>query len=139
MKSTLNFIVLTLVTVIFFFSCAKDRGPRLIVNVIEEDGTPAARATVHAWPTDGPFECGSCIVDEKKMDQTTSADDAGIATFDFKYSVVLDVEVVYYKEGLDSLLQPIITDTLYGKKVVKIEEKRQRSKKNSYQETVIVK
>lgn len=139
MRSTLNFIALTLVTVIFFFSCAKDRGPRLIVNVIEEDGTPAARATVHAWPTDGPFECGSCIVDEKKMDQTTSADDAGIATFDFKYSVVLDVEVVYYKEGLDSLLQPIITDTLYGKKVVKIEEKRQRSKKNSYQETVIVK
>ncbi len=139
MKPTLNYIVLALVTVVFFYSCAKDRGPRLVVNVIEEDGTPAAGATVHAWPTDGPFECGSCVVDEKRMDQSNVTDASGVAMFDFKYSVVLDVEVVYYKQGVDSLLQPIITDTLYGKKVVKIEEKRQRSKKNTYQETVIVK
>ncbi|MDT8413078.1 MAG: hypothetical protein RQ875_11480 [Vicingaceae bacterium] len=139
MKPTLNYIVLTLITVLFFFSCAKDRGPRLIINVIEEDGTPAVGATVHAWPTDGPFECGSCIVDEEKMDQTTITDGAGVAMFDFKFSVVLDVEVVYFKEGVDSLLQPVITDTLFGKKVVKIEEKRQRSKKNNFQETVVVK
>lgn len=139
MKPFVNYIAVTVLFAFFFMSCAKERGPRLIITVIEEDGTPAVGATVHAWPTDGPFECGSCVVDEEKMDKTTSTDASGVATMDFKYSAVLDVEVVYFKEGVDSLLQPIITDTLSGKKVVKIEQKRQRSKKNNYNETVTVK
>ncbi len=139
MKPFVNYITATVLFAILFVSCAKDRGPRLIVTVIEEDGTPAVGATVHAWPTDGPFECGSCVVDEERMDKSTVTDASGVAMIDFKYSAVLDVEVVYYKEGLDSMLQPIITDTLSGKKVVKIEQKRQRSKKNNYNETVIVK
>ena len=71
------------------------------------------------------------------MDQSTSTDGAGDAVFDFKFSAVLDVDVIYYKQYLDTLLNPV-TDTLYGHRVVKIEEVRQRSKENNYNETVKV-
>ncbi len=136
-KHLFSFGVLV-VSLILLVACSKkDRGPRLIVHVQEVDGTPAAGASVHAWPGPDAGQPGSVINDEL-MDQTTSTDAAGEATFDFKFSAVLDVDVVYYKNYLDSLLNPVV-DTLYGHKVVKIEEVRQKSSENNYRETVEVK
>jgi len=124
-----------LVSLILLVSCSKkDRGPRLIVHVQEVDGTPASGASVHAWY--GPGNSGGQLNDEL-MDQSTSTDGAGDAVFDFKFSAVLDVDVIYYKQYLDTLLNPI-TDTLYGHRVVKIEQVRHRSKENNYNETVKV-
>lgn len=122
-------------------SCAKERNPTLIVNVIQQNGLPAANAWVHAWPTDGPFECKNppCIIDENDVDQAMFTNELGEVKMTFDNSVVLNVDVVFFKEELDALLQPIITDTLKGKKVVKLEEKRQRSSGNNFRETIIVK
>ena len=125
-----------LVFTVFMTACKKDRGPRLIVSVQEEDGTPCPNAIVHAWYGPDAGQPGSTL-NNLLMDQTTNADGAGVATFDFKYSAVLDVDVIYYKDYLDSLLNPA-TDTLYGHKVVKIEEVRQRSHENNYDEGVTV-
>ena len=50
----------------------------------------------------------------------------------------MNVEKTYYKNYLDTLLNPV-TDTLIGHRVVKIEEVRQKSSENNYRETVEVK
>lgn len=122
-----------------FTSCKKDRGPRLIVTVQEEDGTRAGGALVHAWYGDNAGQPGS-ILNEALMNQTKNADDAGEAMFDFKFSAVLDVDVVYYKQYPDSLNPTIMhTDTMFGSQVVKIEQVRQKSKENNYNVTVDVK
>jgi len=122
-----------------FTSCKKDRGPRLIVHVQEENGLPAPGATVHAWYGDNAGQPGS-ILSDPLMNQTTSADALGDAVFDFKYSAVLDVDVIYYKQTPDSLNPTIFhTDTLFGHQVVKIEQVRQKSKSNNYNITVDVK
>lgn len=130
-------IGIILVFTVFMTACKKDRGPRLIVHVQEEDGTPAPGCIVHAWYGPDAGQPGSTL-NNLLMDQTSSTDAAGDAIFDFKYSAVLDVDVIYYKDYLDALLNPV-TDTLYGHKVVKIEEVRQRSHENNYDETVKVK
>jgi hypothetical protein len=132
MKHT-HLVVLGFILVFGFFSCKKDRGPRLIVHVQEKDGTAAPGATVNAWYSND-FKTG--VVNEM-YNQTTFADGAGDAVFDFKNSAVLDVDVVYYKTYLDTLLNSV-TDTLYGHRVVKIEMVRQKSKENNYNETVVV-
>ena len=129
--------VLLVLTIVIGSCSKKERGPRLIVHVVEDDGTIAPGAIVHAWPGQNTGQQGSTINDEL-MDQTTRADAAGDAIFDFKFSAVLDVDVVYYKEYLDTLLNPAI-DTLYGNRVVKIEQVRQSSRENNYYETVEVK
>lgn len=122
-----------------FTSCKKDRGPRLIVHVQEEDGTAASRAIVRAWYGENAGQQGS-VLNEDEMDQTTRADAAGDAIFDFKFSAVLDVDAIYYKETQDSLDPTIIyTDTLYGQGVVKIEQVRQKGKENNYNITIDVK
>lgn len=137
-RNYLYSIGVLLVIAVFVGACSKkDRGPRLIIHVQEEDGTPAVGASVHAWPGPDAGQPGSTINDAL-MDQTSSTDGSGDATFDFKFSAVLDVDVVYYKESLDALLNPV-TDTLYGHRVVKIEQIRQRSHENNYDETVEVK
>jgi hypothetical protein len=122
-----------------FTSCKKDRGPRLIAHIQEEDGTSAPGAIVHAWYGDNAGQPGS-ILNEALMNQTTRADAAGDAVFDFKFSAVLDVDVIYYKEYPDSL-NPTITliDTMFGHQVVKIEQVRQKSKENNYNITIDVK
>jgi hypothetical protein len=109
----------------------------LIVHVQEEDGTAAPMAIVHAWPGPDAGQAGSTI-NEELMDQTVQCDNAGDAVFDFKFSAVLDIDVVYYKHTTDSLLNPIV-DTLYGHRVTKIEVVRQSSRENNYYETVEVK
>ena len=134
----LFFVGVLVVAATILVACSKkDRGPRLIVHVQEEDGTAAPGAIVHAWYGNDAGTPGKILNDEL-MDQTTTADGAGDATFDFKFSAVLDVDVVYYKNYLDTLLNPV-TDTLIGHRVVKIEEVRQKSKENNYNETVEVK
>src|SRR3972149_928374 len=102
-KHLFSFGVLVISLILLVACSKKDRGPRLIVHVQEVDGTPAAGAIVHAWPGPDAGQPGSVINDEL-MDQTTSSDAAGEATFDFKFSAVLDVDVIYYKNYLDSLL-----------------------------------
>ena len=132
MKHT-HLIVIGFILVFGFFSCKKDRGPRLIVHVQEKDGTAAPGATVHAWYSNDPPQG----VQNELYNQTTFSDGAGDAVFDFKNSAVLDVDVIYYKSYLDALLNPV-TDTLYGHRVVKIELVRQKSHENNYNETVVV-
>ncbi len=132
-------LALILIGTSLFTSCKKDRGPRLIVHVQEEDGSVGAGAVVHAWYGDNAGRPGS-LLNEVLMDQTVNADDAGDATFDFKFSAVLDVDVIYYKQVQDSLIPTIYhTDTMFGHQVVKIEQVRQKSKENNYNITVDVK
>lgn len=127
-----------LVFAILITACKKERGPRLIIHVNEADGTAASGASVHAWHANAG-QNGS-VLNDAEMDQTLSTDAAGDATFDFKYSAVLDVDVIYYKNGFDTAAIPNpIIDTLIGHKVVKIEAVRQKSHSNSYNETVVVK
>ncbi|MBL4592637.1 MAG: hypothetical protein JKX68_02350 [Flavobacteriales bacterium] len=127
-----------LVVAITIGACSKkERGPRLIIHVIEKNGPIAPGASVHAWPGNDAGTPGVTINDEL-MDQTVTTDAAGDAIFDFKFSAVLDVDVIYYKNYLDTLLNPV-TDTLYGHRVVKIEQVRQSSHENNYYETVEVK
>ena len=131
-------IATLLVVAITIGACSKkERSPRLIVHVQEADGTAAVGATVHAWPGQNAGQPGS-VIDDDVVDQTLRTDAAGDATFEFEFSVVLDVDVVYYKNYLDTLLNPV-TDTLSGHRVVKIESVRQKSEENNYYETVIIK
>lgn len=129
---------LAIVTIVVI-SCSKDRGPRLIVNVIEEDGTPAPGASVHAWYGPSAGQAGS-VLNEALMNQTRPTDGVGEAIFDFKFSAVLDVDVIYYKQTPDTLNPTIINvDTMFGHQVVKVERIRQKSKENNYYSTVTVK
>lgn len=133
-------IAFMLSLVIVAFSCAKERSPSLQVTVVDENGTPAPGAYVHAWPSDDANSQG-VTVNEDHMDKTGTTDAAGQVSFDFKYSAVLDVDVIYYRttQEVDSNNNIITTtDSLSGHKVVKIESVRQRSKDNNYSEMVEV-
>lgn len=138
-RNTLYIFAGLFVIALAFTSCKKDRSPRLHVHVQEEDGTAAGGATVHAWYGDNAGQPGS-ILNEVLMNQTTNADAAGDAVFDFKFSAVLDVDVIYYRQTPDSLNPTIIiTDTLFGHEVVKIEQVRQKDSENNYYVNVDVK
>ncbi|PCI98248.1 MAG: hypothetical protein COB15_06275 [Flavobacteriales bacterium] len=139
MKHKYIYTIAVLLTVaITIGACSKkERSPRLIVHVQEADGTPADGATVHAWPGGNAGQPGS-VIDDEMVDQTQKTDGAGDAYFEFEFSVVLDVDVVYYKNYLDPLLAPV-TDTLSGHRVVKIESVRQKSENNDHHEMVEVK
>ncbi len=136
-KSIYTIGVLLIIAITIGACSKKERSPRLIVHVQEADGTPAAGATVRAWPGASAGQPGS-VIDEAIVDQTLKTDAAGDAIFDFEFSVVLDLDVTYYKNYLDPLLNPV-TDTLSGHKVVKIESVRQKSEENNYNETVEIK
>tara|TARA_R110001592_G_scaffold339875_1_gene627798 strand:- start:1416 stop:1844 length:429 start_codon:yes stop_codon:yes gene_type:complete len=142
MNHNFNFkIVLFLTIAIGIFSCAKERTPTLNVTVVDEQGVPAAGATVHAWPSD-EANSSSVTVNEIEMDKTGTTDGSGLVSFEFKFSAVLDVDVKYYRttQIVDSLGNITTqTDSLSGHRVVKIESVRQRSKDNDYNETVEVK
>lgn len=137
-KRVLYLCALSLVASSFFTSCKKDRGPRLIVFVQEEDGTPAPNARVHAYYGDNAGQPGSVL--NEQMNQISYTDATGEAMFDFKYSAVLDVDVTYYKTYPDSINPSImITDTLSGHEVVKVEQVRQKDKTNNYYAYIDVK
>ena len=127
--------VLLLFALVFVACSKKERNPALIVHVQEQDETPADGAWVHVWTADAG-QPGS-TVNELMFDQEGYTDDAGNLTFNFPFSAVLDVDVIYYKNYLDTLLNPAV-DTLYGHRVVKIESVRQSSEENDYRETVEV-
>lgn len=129
---------LFLVTALMFTSCKKERSPRLIVDVAEKDGTAAPGAEVHAWYGPEAGQPGS-VLNDVLMNQTKDTDANGQAIFDFKFSAVLDVDVIYYKETPDSINPTIIyVDTLFGHEVVKIEAVRQRDEENDYNVEVVV-
>lgn len=137
-KNNLKLVLLMLVGV-FAFSCAKERSPSLHITVIDEKGVPASGATVHAWPGDNAL---GGTVNEAEMDKTGTTDASGYVKFDFKFSAVLDVDVVYYRstqvaDTSGALIT--IVDSLSGHKVVKIESVRQTSEDNDYRETVNLK
>ncbi|PCJ27226.1 MAG: hypothetical protein COA97_04480 [Flavobacteriales bacterium] len=142
MKRNYLYTVGVLLTIIVTIgACSKkDRDPKLIIHVQETDGIAADGARVHVWPgpNAGQSGTGSNIIDDELMDQVGITDAAGNVSFNFRYSAVLDVDVIYYKTYLDTLLNPI-TDTLYGNRVVKIESLRQSDETNEYNETVEVK
>lgn len=133
--------IISIALTLFVSSCAKERNPTLIVTVVEENGLPAANALVHAWPTAGPFDCQNppCIVDEEDVDQKLFTNELGEVQMTFDNSVVLNVEVEFIKQDLDSLLQPNGLDTLIGRIVVKLEEKRKKTSGNNFREVIIVK
>lgn len=139
MKNLTTFrLVLLMFVGVIAFSCAKERSPSLHITVIDENGIPASGAIVHAWPGNDATQMGS-TVNEAEMDKTGTTDAAGYVKFDFKFSAVLDVDVVYFRENqsLDSLGNLVITtDSLSAHKVVKIESVRQRSEENDYRETI---
>lgn len=139
-RSNIYYITLFVIITVGFASCKKERAPRLIIHVMEKDGRPAIGARVHAWPGNDPQSGnGSGIVNEEGMDQTLLTDGAGDATFEFPFSAVLDVDVQYFKQVADTSTPPVIvTDTLTGHRVVKIESVRQRDEKNDFNETVEV-
>jgi hypothetical protein len=123
---------------VFAFSCAKERSPSLHITVYDEKGVPASGATVHAWPGDNAL---GGTVNEAEMDKTGTTDASGYIKFDFKFSAVLDVDVVYYRTTqvlINDTLRDV-TDSLSGHKVVKIESLRQTSEDNDYRETVNLK
>ncbi|MCB0381306.1 MAG: hypothetical protein KDD24_08615 [Flavobacteriales bacterium] len=137
-KNNFRLVLLMLIGV-FAFSCAKERSPSLHITVIDEKGVPASGAIVHAWPGDNAL---GGTVNEAEMDKTGTTDAAGYVKFDFKFSAVLDVDVVYYRSTqlVDSLgALYTVTDSLSGHKVVKIESVRQRSEDNDYKENLYLK
>ncbi len=153
MKHKNNFrLVLLMLIGVVAFSCAKERSPSLHVTVYDEKGAPASGAIVHAWPGDNAL---GGTVNEAEMDKTGTTDAAGLVSFDFKFSAVLDVDVVYYRTSQviqydtivntpplpNTINQTIVdvTDSLSGHKVVKIESVRQTSEDNDYNENLYLK
>lgn len=137
-KNNFRLVLLALIGIVAF-SCAKERSPKLHITVTDDKGLPASGAIVHAWPGDNAL---GGTVNEAEMDKTGTTDAAGYVKFDFKFSAVLDVDVVYYRstQYVDSLGNPYtVTDSLSGHKVVKIESVRQRSEDNDYKENIYLK
>jgi len=77
------------------FSCAKDRAPQLLVSVTEGGSNPAPNAIIRVWHGGKPIS--GYAHDDYEMDQTIQADGGGSALFCFRYSAVLDIDVIYYK------------------------------------------
>ena len=140
-RNFLHIIGALLIMATVLVACSKKEvGPTLIVHVEEADGTPVVGVSVRAWHGEIDSLGGSGILNEEDFDKTAVTDNVGDAIFEFKASAVLDVDVIYLKEGFDTLVPPNpIIDTLKGHKVVKIEAVRQRSEQNVFNETVVVK
>lgn len=153
MKQKNTFKIALLLLTVVAFACAKERSPKLHIAVFDERGFPVPNATVHAWPGDNALDN---TVNEAEMDKTGVTDLSGNVTFDFKFSAVLDVDVVYYRTTeemvsdtlLSSAIPPAdsiynhvvtLTDSLSGHRVVKIESVRQKSVDNDFYETINLK
>jgi hypothetical protein len=134
MKNNFTYTLTALLTIaISIGACSKgEKKPTLIVHVQERDGSIGVGATVRAWP--GQNNSGG-ILNEDDIDQTGTTNAAGDVTFKFSGSVVLDIDVIYYKQS-DTL--STASDTLTGHRVVKLETVRQVSDDNITNETVQV-
>jgi hypothetical protein len=133
MKHNVIYIITTLLTVATSITACskKDVNPTLNVQVQEQNGNPASGATVRVWP--GANNIGGPV--DPAMDQTGTADAAGNVTFKFNASVVLNVDVVYYKNS--NQIQSSI-DTLTATKVVRLETVRQKDDDNTTTEVIEV-
>ncbi len=136
MKRNFLYTLTALLTIAFTIgACSKEeRNPTLIVKVKEKNGTAASGASVRAWPGKNAGQPGS-IINETSVDQSGTTNSAGEVTFEFDASVVLDIDVVYYKDLPDTTW----VDTLTGHKVVKLESIRQKSEENVTTEEVEIK
>ncbi|NUM51992.1 MAG: hypothetical protein HUU48_12855 [Flavobacteriales bacterium] len=114
------------------YSCKKEVSPRLIITVKDTSGKALKGAKVHAYKG----ATANNGTPNKEMDQKGTTDGNGEVTFDFKYSAVLDVDVIYNFSRFDSTSMLTVQDSLIGKRVVKIESKRQRGD-NVYREEVV--
>ena len=133
MKHNFIYTLAALLTIaISIGACSKgNKSPKLNVHVQELDGTLAPGATVRVLAGSNNT---SGVLDEDVIDQTGLTDANGDISFQFENSVVLDIDVIYYKT-LDSLNT---IDTLEGSRVVKIETVRQVSDYNIINETIEV-
>lgn len=131
-----------LIVALTFNACSKEEvSPTLVVHVQEKNGKASSGATVRAWPGRNAGQPGS-IIDEASVDKSGTTDAAGDVTFEFDASVVLDLDVTYYKDMMDTTSLGADTtwiDTLTGHKVVKLEAIRQKSDENTTTEIVEVK
>jgi hypothetical protein len=134
MKHNFIYTLTVLLTIaISIGACSKgEKHPTLVVHVQERDGTLAAGATVRAWP--GQNNTGG-VVNDQVVDQTGTTNAAGDVTFELEGSVVLDIDVIYYRTIITTIA---VTDTLSGHRVVKLESNRQVSDENITYETVEV-
>jgi hypothetical protein len=134
MKQNIIYTLAALLTIALSMGgCSKEeKNPTLVVHVQETSGALVRGATVRAWP--GQINTGG-VVNEKDVDQTGTTDAAGDVTFEFGGSVVLDIDVLYYRTSTTLLLA---MDTLEGHRVVKLEAVRQVSDENITYETVVV-
>ena len=128
----LTYIIFPLLILVGFTACEKDRSPTLIVTVVDENEQPVADASVRVWPGIIIFDStntGSGNVDTNSVDQTMITDASGMATFEFEFSAVLDIDV-------------IATDSsgafLVGHSSVKLETVKQKEEENIFNETVVV-
>ncbi len=143
MKRKSIYTIAAFLTLVFVFTaCSKEeRSPTLIVHIQEKSGAASSGASVRAWPGKNAGQPGS-IIDEVSFDQSGTTDGAGDVTFEFDASIVLDLDVTYYKDISDTTLLGMDTtwvDTLTGHKVVKLESIRQKSEENVTNEIVEVK
>ncbi|MDB4533562.1 hypothetical protein N9242_01730 [Vicingaceae bacterium] len=143
MKHKSIYTIAAFLTIILAFNaCSKEEvSPTLIVHVQEKNGVASAGAIVRAWPGKNAGQPGS-IIDEPNVDKKSTTDASGDVTFEFDASIVLDLDVTYYKDIMDTTILGTDTtwiDTLTGHKVVKLESIRQKSDENTTTEMVEVK
>ncbi len=126
---SMGFLFITGIT----YSCKKEVSPTLIITVKDTAGKSVKGAKVHAYK--GPT--ANYGTPNKEMDQKGTTDGNGEVKFEFKYSAVLDVDVIYNYTRFDSTIMENVADSMFGKRVVKIETKRQRGS-NVFREEVKV-
>jgi len=140
------YISLSFLTILLFTACKEERGPRLIVSVINQ-GDLVPGAIVRASPGMNPqLQSGSdptSVVDSTVAFRQALTDANGEVTFDFEFSLVLDIDVAQIVEearldttGFDIMGNPIVVqtaifDTLRGRTVVQLESLLQREEENT--------
>jgi cyclophilin family peptidyl-prolyl cis-trans isomerase len=112
---------------------------RVIREFMIQGGDPDSKnakkgAWVHVYPnhaTQGTLN--------PEMEKEGYTDSNGEVRFDFKYSAVLDVDVIDTTRYFNDSTFTYVVDSVYGHKIVKIETRRQGSKENIFREEVVVK
>jgi len=103
--------------------CRKETAPKAVITVVDEGGVPVKDAEIKVFsdPTryhgnqSGYANVGYVNPDENKIDETKFSNDAGQATFDFKYECILNVSA---KKGLAR------NDTIRGESAIILKMKQ---------------
>lgn len=130
------FIIITVLSLMagLFEACQKEVPPTLVITVKNKNGKTRSGAWVHVYPDNA--NQGTL---NPEMEKEGYTDSNGEVTFEFKYSAVLDVDVIDTTRYFNDSTFTFVVDSVYGHKIVKIETKRQAGKDNVYREEVIVK